>query len=183
MDPLSLTASVLAITTACLKSANILNGLREKYKHAQITISALCAEATVISASLSQIQSLILQNPSAIFTQMRSRSDVIATFDVALTGCSVVFAVLNDEIAALVAECQEDMSWSQRAKIVWKDAIMKDLLQQLRGQSAAIGLLIQALQMYDDSQLQLIMEEDRLTHLQRIDLRYKEFATAEQPLA
>jgi hypothetical protein len=74
------------------------------------------------------------------------------------------------------------MSWSQRAKIVWKDAIMKDLLQQLRGQSAAIGLLIQALQMYDDSQQQLIME-DWLTHLQRIDLRYKEFATAEQPLA
>lgn len=155
MDPLSLTARVLAITTACLKSANGLGGLREKYKHAQITISALCAEATVISASLSQIQSLVLQNPNAILTQMRSKSNVIAIFDGALTGCSVVFAVLNDEIAALTAECQEeDLSWSQRAKITWKDAVMKELLQQLRGQTAAIGLLIQALQMYDDSRLQ-----------------------------
>jgi hypothetical protein len=134
MDPLSLTASFLAIKTACLKSANSLGGLREKYKHAQITISALCAEATVISMFLSQIQSLILQNPNAILTQMRFRSNVIAIFDGALTGCSVVFAVLNDEITVLIAECQEeDLSWSQREKINWKDAVMKELLQQLRG--------------------------------------------------
>ncbi|OAL01654.1 hypothetical protein IQ06DRAFT_346283 [Phaeosphaeriaceae sp. SRC1lsM3a] len=93
---------------------------------------------------------------------MRSRSDVIATFDVALTGCSVVFAVLNDEIAALVAECQEDMSWSQRAKIVWKDAIMKDLLQQLRGQSAAIGLLIQALQIESISGIRNLLQQNSL---------------------
>lgn len=148
MDPLSLTASILAITTTCLKSAHLLNGLRDKYKHAQMTISALCAEATAISAALSQIQSLILGNPDAVITQLRPRSEVIATFDSALTGCSVVLAVLDDEIAALITEGRSgDMSWDQRVKLVWKDAVMQDLLQQLRGQSAAIGLLIQVLQM------------------------------------
>ncbi|KAJ4372234.1 hypothetical protein N0V83_004008 [Neocucurbitaria cava] len=114
-----------------------------------MTISALCAEATTISAALSQIQSLILGNPDAVITQLRPRSEVLATFDNALTGCSVVLAVLDDEIAALMTEGQSgDMSWTQRAKLVWKDAIMQDLLQQLRGQSAAIGLLIQVLQIF-----------------------------------
>ena len=162
MDPLSLTASILAITTACLKSAHLLDGLREKYKHAQVTISALCAEVIVISASLSQIQSLVLANPGAIITQLRSISEVIATFDTALTGCSVVIAVLNDEITALVTSGQEGITnWRQRAKLIWKDDLMKDLLQQLRGQSAAIGLLIQTLQMYDTTSLREVRRANR----------------------
>lgn len=146
MDPLSLTASILGITSACLKSAHLLDGLREKYKHAQVTISALCAEATTISAFLSQIQSLVLANQGAIVTQLRSRTDIVTTFDTALTGCSIVVAVLNDEIATLVTEGSEnDAGWRQKAMLAWKDNTMKDLLQQLRGQSSAIGLLIQAL--------------------------------------
>jgi hypothetical protein len=149
MDPISLTAGILSITTACLKSAHRLDGLREKYKHAQTTITALCAEAKVISASLSQIQSLILGNAGALITQLRPRSEVIAIFDNALTGCAVVFAVLDNELAALSSEDEDGvMNWTQKAKLMWKDDLMKDLLQQLRGQTAAIGLLIQALQMY-----------------------------------
>ncbi|CAO2656784.1 Nn.00g055870.m01.CDS01 [Neocucurbitaria sp. VM-36] len=163
MDPLSLTASILAITTTCLKSAHLLDSLREKYKHAQMTITALCAEATVISASLSQIQSLILGNSGAIITQLRPRSEVLATFDSALTGCAVVLAVLDDEIAALISEGQDgEMSWTQKAKIIWKDGVMKDLLLQLRGQSAAIGLLIQALQVESISGIKELLQQNSL---------------------
>ncbi|KAF2827227.1 hypothetical protein CC86DRAFT_208283 [Ophiobolus disseminans] len=163
MDPLSLTASILGITTACLKSAHLLDGLREKYKHAQITISALCAETTTISASLSQIQSLVLGNQGAIITQLRSRSDVVATFDTALTGCSVVIAVLNDEIVALVTEgSANSIAWHQKAKLVWKDEVMRDLLQQLRGQTAAIGLLIQALNLESISGIRELLQQNSL---------------------
>jgi hypothetical protein len=35
----------------------------------------------------------------------------------------------------------------QKAKLLWKDDPMKELQQQLRGHHAAIGLLIQLLQM------------------------------------
>lgn len=139
MDPLSITAKILSVTTIFLKAARILNDLREKYKHAQITISTLCAESTVISASLSQIQSLILQNPDAITTQLK----LIATFDTALTGCAVVFAVLDDEIQKLVCQRQDtELRWVQKAKLLWNDSLMKDLLQQLRGQHATISLFI-----------------------------------------
>lgn len=119
MDPLSLTASILGIASACLKIAHLLDGLREKYKHAQVTISALCAEATTISAFLSQIQSLVLANQGAIVTQLRSRSDIIATFDTALTSCSIIVAVLNHEIATLVTETSDNgIGWRQR--LCWR---------------------------------------------------------------
>lgn len=150
MDPLSITASVMSVTTCCIKTAKTISDLQEKYKHAQATISALCAESTVICASLSQIQSLILSRPEIVKAQLKERPELVATFDVALTGCMVVFAVLDDELQKLVAhglEPVEEVGWTEKAKFLWKESFMKDLLGQIRGQQSALALLMQAIQM------------------------------------
>lgn len=148
MDPLSITASVTALTSSCLKTAKAIGDLREKFKYAQTTISALYAESTVICASLSQIQNLVLCRPEALRSQMRERSDLIATFDIAVTGCMVIYAILDDEIQGVLSSYSDtDMGWVDKAKFLWKEDFMRDLLQQLRGQQHAIALLIQTLQM------------------------------------
>lgn len=107
MDPLSITATVIALWGTCLKTVTTLNNLREKYKHAQALISAICAESTVICASISQIQSLLLQRPEALRSQLRDRSDLVSTFDVAVTGCTVVYAVLDDELQRLTRQIDD----------------------------------------------------------------------------
>jgi hypothetical protein len=150
MDPLSITASVMSVTAGCMKLAKTISDLREKYKHAQTILSALCAESTVICATLSQIQSLILRRPDVFRTQLRERPELVATFDVAVTGCMAVFAVLDDEVQKLVAhgvEAANDVGWADKAKFLWNESFMKDLLQQIRGLQSALTLLVQAMQL------------------------------------
>ncbi len=67
------------------------------------------------------------------------------TFDQAITGCMLVYSVLEDEVQKLYARAD---SVSGRIRYLWREEAMKDLLHQIRGQQTALTLLIQALQMY-----------------------------------
>ena len=143
MDPLSATASVAGIVAFCLKTAKALESLRESYKHASGTIAALCSEAAVISASLAQVQGLLLR------TQCKIRPELRDAFDIALTGCAVTFSCLDHGVQCLAQEADETnrFGWKTKARYVWKEEAMRDLLLQIRGQQTAISLLIQGLQM------------------------------------
>lgn len=149
MDPLSATASVAGIIAFCLKTAKGLESLRESYKHASGTIAALCSEASVISASLAQVQGILLRNSQVSRDEYRIRPELQDAFDIALTGCAVTFSCLDHEVQSLVREADEDngFGWKTKAKCVWKEEAMGDLLLQIRGQQTAISLLMQGLQM------------------------------------
>jgi hypothetical protein len=144
MDPLSITTAVLTVTVRCLSTAKTLYGLREKYKDAQITISAIYSESRVIGASLGHIQSLVLRNPDALRSNLQARPELESTFEDALMGCMLMYSVLNEEVQKL--NTNSESPWT-RATAVWKEDAMRELLQQIRGQQTAISLLIQALQM------------------------------------
>ncbi|KAK9423675.1 putative Fungal N-terminal domain-containing protein [Seiridium unicorne] len=168
MDPLSVTTSVTALTAACLKTTKAMGDLCEKFKHAQMTLSAICSESTVICASLSQIQSLVLTRPDALRTQLRERSELVATFDIAVTGCMVIYAVLDDEVQSIMALCVDgQLGWFEKAKVLWKEDTMSGLLQQLRGQQHAISLLIQVLQLESLSDIHRLVAQHGLM-LERI---------------
>ncbi|EON63495.1 hypothetical protein W97_02723 [Coniosporium apollinis CBS 100218] len=163
MDPLTITASVLSITTRCIHIAKDLSDLREKFKDAQMMISAICSESTVISASLAHIQTIVLSNPDALTTQLQFRPELEGAFDTALTGCMMVFSVLQDEVQSLTSSSKsasKDIGWSIKAKYLWKEESMKDLLQQLRGQQTALTLLIQALQMEKLSDIRQLLQNN-----------------------
>lgn len=149
MDPISITGTVLSITARCLTTAKALYDLRGKYKSAQTTISAICSECTVISASLTRIRSLVVQNTDVLSTQLSFRPELGTAFDTALTGCMVVFRVLDDEVKKLTSggDGTAKLGFKVKARYLWDEETMKELLQQIRGQQTAISLLIQALQM------------------------------------
>jgi hypothetical protein len=143
MDPISITASVLGITSRCLSTAKTLYCLREKFKNSQMTISAIYSECTIISASLGHIQSLVLTNPEILRSNLQSRPELESVLDIALTGCVLVFSVLDDEVQTLNRGVG---SMGTRVAHLWKEGTMSDLLTQIRGQQTALSLLIQALQ-------------------------------------
>ncbi|KAJ9642073.1 hypothetical protein H2199_005288 [Coniosporium tulheliwenetii] len=148
-DPPSVTAGVVGITAICLKTAKALRNLTSKYEDAAITIAAIISESTIISASLSKIQSLLLDTSDAFTGGLNARSELHATFDTALIGCIVVFSCLENEVKqlSLHAEHAHSVDWKSKAKAVWKDDQMKELLESLRGQQNALTLLMQGLQM------------------------------------
>jgi hypothetical protein len=101
-----------------------------------------------MGASLSQIQTFILShgNPAKF---LQSRPDVAAILDRSLTGCTVLFSCLNEEIGKVSksADGHNTIAWKAKARMVWKNDTFKELLDGLRGQQLAITLLLQLLQM------------------------------------
>jgi hypothetical protein len=145
MDPLSITNAVTGLVGVCLKTAVQLDGLRSRYKNAGVVIAALCSETTVISAGLTQMQTLLAQN-----IQVRNRKDLLTTFDTTLTGCLVVFTCLEQETERLAlagSRGQPKLTWSLKARSVWNDKKMKDYLSLVRGQQASLSFFIQLLRM------------------------------------
>ena len=110
---------------------------------------AIASEAAVISASLSQIQALVLskQNPEQL---LRSRPEVAATLDTLLIGCMVLFSCLDEELREVQRHARGDhnFSWKGKLQTVWKHETFQELLDGLRGQQLAINTLISLLQMY-----------------------------------
>jgi hypothetical protein len=109
-----------------------------------MTITAIYSESTVIAASLGHVQSLLLTNPDVLRSNLQSRPELANILDTALTGCLLVFSVLDDEVQKLGAQ---EGSFRRRVQYVWKEETMNDLLGQIRGKQTALTLLTQALQM------------------------------------
>ena len=149
MKPLAITVTVINLTAQCVKSSHQLYGLREKYKAASMTITAIYSESNVIATSLAHIQGLCTRNPEALKSTLHERPELEKTFDQALTGCALVYSVLDAEVQRLhYGIAREGMMGAMgRLLIVWKEDSMKGLLVQIRGQQTALSLLIQALQM------------------------------------
>lgn len=163
MDPLSISASVAGLTASCLQTAKALRDLKDKFDNANLTISAICTETTLISASMSQIQSCILKDPDAVSDKLQSHSSLESTLDQALTGCYVVFDVLESEIVRLteseVLQTSVDLKFTAKLRYMWSESTMKELLGQMRGLQTALSFIMQLLGVYVLRSLQ------RLTNL------------------
>jgi hypothetical protein len=104
----------------------------------------------VISASLAQIQSLLLQRQDLAHVWKSQHAEMPMVLDQALTGCMVVFSCLDAEIQRITAGVADvsRIRWRSRARMVWNESHLNDLLSSIRGQQTAITTLIQLLQMY-----------------------------------
>ncbi|KAL1615766.1 hypothetical protein SLS54_008771 [Diplodia seriata] len=164
VDPITVTYSVVNITTCVLTTAKSLSDLRDKYLNADRTITALCAESSSISASLSQIQGLLLRDGAAhaLDSHFAHRPELRDTFDTALTGCTIVYACLEDEIQRLAAGARDAdaMTWKVRCRFIWREDTMRDLLSQLRGQQLALNLLVQMLQLESLQELKQLVRDN-----------------------
>jgi len=135
------------ITSTCVATGKIIYDIVCKYQDAPRNMVAISSEATIISAALSQVQALILSNSDPEHL-LRTRPEIAATLDTALTGCMVLFSVLDQDLRELSRKIASDeLSWKGKAKMVWKQDKFQDLLDGLRGLHSAIGTLIQLLQM------------------------------------
>ena len=151
MDPFFITSSVVGLTATCVQTAKALHDIRNKFQTANLTISAICTETTVISASLSQLQSSMLINTEGLSKKLKERPEFEATLDNALTGCYVVFDVLQAEIRKYTEISHfgsSDIGFRAKIRYVWNESTMQEILTQMRGLQTALSLLLQLLGSY-----------------------------------
>lgn len=148
MDPITISTSALTTTGICLGAAKRLYGLVDKYRHASRTIAAIYSESMVIGASLRQLQHILAQNEEVCLQQFQNRSDLSDVFEAALLGCSLVYSCLDDEVQRLMVPTNDANETNRlaRARFLWREETMRELLQSIRAQNAAISLLLQCLQ-------------------------------------
>ena len=146
----------LSTTKLCLSTTKSLYDLQGKYKDAPFIIVSLCSETSVISASLAQIQSLLLQRhhtPDPVRPQPELPATLLDALDQALIGCTVVLSCLDLEMRQVLegepGSSPAVVGWRARARLVWNENKLRDLLGALRGQQAAISLVIQLFQVYE----------------------------------
>jgi hypothetical protein len=150
MDPLSIATTVTTITRFVLLTANDLYSLRERYRNASSTIIAIHTESNVICTSLGLIQGILWKESEDISNRLSDQPGLIATFDAALTGCTLVYSCLDEEVRGLMQSVDSKGRFGKtaKAKYIWKEDMMQGLLRSIRGQHSAIMSLIQCLQVF-----------------------------------
>ncbi|KAK8232009.1 hypothetical protein HDK90DRAFT_293497 [Phyllosticta capitalensis] len=151
-------AAVISLSCKAVSVSKELHDLRSKYKDAAATIDAICNETEVVRASLSRVQRLLEKDHAKGY---QFDDELREIFDTAVTGCAVALSCLENETNKLAKSAKDGggFGWRVKAKYLWKEEIMNDLLQKLRGQQGAITLLLQSLQMESLSDLRHFLHD------------------------
>jgi hypothetical protein len=164
MDPISIATAASGLVFSVVQSGRALATIYGKYQDSQKCLFLIQTECTVLAAALSQLQ-MVFQRVSK---QAMSRypDNVIEALDLSLVGCTLTMSVLNKEVDSLVENIDDDaakMTKGKRIKYLWKEETMNDLLQQLRGQSSALSLLLKAIDSSSIDQILTIVQSGQPT--------------------
>ena len=148
MDPLSISTAVAALVTTSTKAVVLCNTLVGKYKNAPRTLASIRTECTTVKAGLSYIYYLINRDTELFSSQMQAHGPLAETLDVALTGCTVTFSLLDCELQKLYDKSgdRDSFKWKDRMRFIWDEKVAKELLDQMRGLQSAVTLVLTALQ-------------------------------------
>lgn len=148
MDPLSITASVVGIGGAVASVVKGLKDVADKLKRGNLTIIALCSESSSVHVALGQIETIFRRHEDEMLTRFEEQPALVSAFDTSLTGCALLYSCLEAEVSDLREALAKrgTLDWTSRFKVVWKQDEMESLAGQVRGQSAALNLLLQGLQ-------------------------------------
>jgi hypothetical protein len=149
MDPLSVVTSVLSISTICVHAIKSLRYIRVRCADADLTVRSLCTESNAINTSLCEIRRLFMRDGVGMVADLESRPEVMLALDESLTCCMMVFSCLEVDIRKLIPKDTRRFKWIRKTKIVWNEQAMMGYINQLRGQQAMLGLLLQSLQLYN----------------------------------
>lgn len=148
-DPLSVSASVVGLVANFTQAAIGCNNLIKSYKGAPIAITSIHTECTVLRIALNQVYAVMTKDLGATSDRMTSDSRLAEDFEIALDGCQLTFQCLDEELRRILkASDQEEhqqVKWKDRFNYVWNEESMKSILEQMRGLSGAVNLLLTAL--------------------------------------
>lgn len=152
MDPLTILGTVAGLTRTCVGVAQSLNNVRIKYVQASTTLSAVSAECTILSTALCQLGQIIQRDPAGFALRLGADDGQQAVpldtaLQSALEGCALTLTALDATVKKYDAKRTSGLlPWKSKAKYIWNEDEIKDLLQTVRGLHQALGFLLTVLQ-------------------------------------
>jgi hypothetical protein len=146
MDPRSMAPAASSLVFLCANIAKAIKNVTEKY-NAAATTSSISAECSAISATLTDIQSLLSQ-PHALSSRVISQIQLEEALKNAQNGCNYTVSRLEEEAGKCIGNQtttgESPRTWSMT--YLCDEVLIKGLLQQIQRQLTDINLLIAATQ-------------------------------------
>lgn len=150
MDPFTISMAIAPLVLSSAKLIMLISVIRDSYISAPTTLTATLTECKIIHITLSKIQGLVYKNETDLSSRLTAQAPLREAFDGALTGCRMTLAALNLELDKLAEPKKPldplDIGFKAKARLVWKEDIMKQLLDQTRGQMLSLRCLIELLE-------------------------------------
>ena len=157
----------MAVAPLVLSSAKLImliSAIRDSYKSAPTTLTATLTECKIIHITLSKIQGLVYKNETDLSSRLTAQAPLQEAFDGALTGCRMTLAALNLELAKLAEPKKPtnplDIGFKAKARLLWKEDIMKQLLDQTRGQMMSLRCLIELLESETQAEIFRLLKQN-----------------------
>ncbi len=158
----------MAVAPPILSSAKLkmlIRAVKDSYDNAPTTLIATLTECRVIHITLSKIQRLIHKDETGLSSKLTAQEILREAFDGALTGCRMTLAALSLELGKLAQPKKgtktTELSLQTKARLVWKENIMKQLLDQTRGQMSSLHYLIELLESETQAEILRSMKQNR----------------------
>lgn len=120
-DPLSFSVAVVSLVTGAAKAAKTCNTLCDKYRDAPFSLTPVHIECLTTKASLPMFDILLKRNPNLIMLRLEKNSSLAENIDVVLTGCCLMFALIEIEIDKITAFDKKSVTgpWKDKCRSVW----------------------------------------------------------------
>lgn len=144
MEVCGISATILTVIGASNRTACNIHTLQQKVRNAPVILSLIRTEVLTIVTSLKNLEHTMKDQPNLLKSRFQSDDEGLEIFDSALTGCIMVISCIEFELEKLVTN--DSMAWSTAFKYLWSESNVKELLQHLGGQTRALQLLLQSLE-------------------------------------
>lgn len=115
--------------------------------------------------TLSNIQGLVYKNETGLSSKLAAQKILREAFDGALTGCRMTLAALSLELVKLIEPKKgtkaTEFGFQAKARLVWREDIMKLLLDQTRGQMSSLHCLVGLLESETQTEILTLLKENR----------------------
>ncbi|KAK5554011.1 hypothetical protein LTR46_008118 [Exophiala xenobiotica] len=164
MDPiaiLGLVGSVSGIVSSISRTIKDLNDIRAKFSSTDVNIRLLIAELSTIKSALTQIHDWAAYNLTE-----KQEQRVGDSLETTLDGCGLAMEILAEDVAEILRidilghnGMVPRLGFRRKAQLIWNGNAIKDHQDRLSRQTAALQLLLMAVQCNSISEQSSLLRE------------------------
>jgi hypothetical protein len=145
MDPLSITATVLALSRTVLLTARDLHSLQSHFSSSTRIIHSISTECTIIGTFLSQLPALLNDPSESAGTRIEGSPELGEALKIALDHFADIHQQLNTEISYFKENPKKpgQLRFRDKIRYLWNEDGLKEMLEILRGHHVAFASMLQ----------------------------------------
>ncbi|KAG7284667.1 hypothetical protein NEMBOFW57_009276 [Staphylotrichum longicolle] len=154
MDPLSITASAVALAASVLRAALFIKDTVDQFQDAPALARDMQDEITIVQAALLQVEAVLQRDHQAI-----RRFRLQHVFDLSVEGCCDALCHISEELEGLF----DRHDWRASFVLWWNAGDIRRWFARLETKKGSLALLVQALNLHSVQEMQELLQQNMAT--------------------